>query len=157
MNRCVDSRAYLASIFNKNVSTTTMGTAFDYVIVGGGTSGAELLQCCFSAKRKLIRSKGCVLASRLSTYLPQSSILVIEAGLEQDPRVKPSLGLVGQPAREIKWVFPSAPQKALGDKTTDFTQGKILGGTSSINHQVWSRGAYGDLYVFFVEPPYSPR
>lgn len=102
----------------------------------------------FSWSRKLIRTVGCVLASRLSAYLPQCSILVIEAGFEQDPRVKPSLGLVGQPAKEIKWVFPSAPQKAVGNKTTDFTQGKILGGTSSINHQVWSRGAYGDLYVF---------
>jgi len=156
MDRCLHSRAYLASILCKNISTTTMGTAFDYVIVGGGTAGVELLQCCFSAKRKLIRIVGCVLASRLSSYLPHSSILVIEAGLDQDPRVKPSLGLVGQPAREIKWVFPSAPQKALGDKTTDFTQGKILGGTSSINHQVWSRGAFGDLYVFFVQPPSLP-
>lgn len=107
-----------------------------------------------SRKMQADQNVGCVLASRLSHYLPESSILVIEAGLEQDPRVKPTLGLVGQPAKEIKWVFPSAPQKAIGDKTTDFTQGKILGGTSSINHQVWSRGAYGDLYVSFGKPPY---
>lgn len=109
----------------------------------------------YFANRNLIRTVGCVLASRLSAYLPQCSILIIEAGLEQDPRVKPSLGLVGQPAKEIKWVFPSAPQKAVGNKTTDFTQGKILGGTSSINHQVWSRGAYGDLYVFPSSYPLS--
>jgi len=92
--------------------------------------------------------KGCVLASRLSEYLPDASILLVEAGVEQDPRVKPTLGLTGQAANEIKWNIQSAPQSAVGNKTIDLVQGKVLGGTSGINHQVWSRGAAGDLYVF---------
>ena len=54
MNRCHHFGAYLASILRKNKSTMTMDTAFDYVIVGGGTAGTGLLQYCFSGKHKLI-------------------------------------------------------------------------------------------------------
>lgn len=47
------------------MTTTQLSTsevnAFDYIVVGGGTAG-------------------CVLASRLSEYLPQKKILLIEAG-----------------------------------------------------------------------------
>lgn len=37
------------------------GAQFDYIIVGGGTAG-------------------CIIASRLSSYLPQRRILLVEAG-----------------------------------------------------------------------------
>jgi choline dehydrogenase-like flavoprotein len=91
-----------------------------------------------------VQFTGCVLASRLSTYLPGSSILLIEAGPEENPLIRPSLGLVGQAAHEIKWNIQSAPQRAVNDKVLDLTQGKALGGTSAINHQVWIRGAAAD-------------
>lgn len=44
----------------------TESTAVDYIIVGGGLSG-------------------CALASRLRRSLPNSSILVLEAGQDPDP------------------------------------------------------------------------
>lgn len=44
-----------------NVLPTGNAGRFDYIIVGGGTAG-------------------CVIASRLSAYLPQRRILMIEAG-----------------------------------------------------------------------------
>jgi choline dehydrogenase-like flavoprotein len=52
--------------------------------------------------------------------------------------------LVGQAAHEIKWNIQSAPQRAVNNKVLDLTQGKALGGTSAINHQVWIRGAAAD-------------
>ncbi|KAJ5738515.1 hypothetical protein N7493_001670 [Penicillium malachiteum] len=102
-----------------------MAETYDYIIVGGGTAG-------------------CVLASRLSSYKPQSTILLIEAGPESDPRVRPSLGLVGQAANEIKWNFQSTPQDTINGMLLDLTQGKALGCTSAINHQVLIRGAAED-------------
>jgi choline dehydrogenase len=86
-----------------------------------------------------------VLASRLSSYCPQSSILVIEAGPEKDPRITPTLGLSGVDADEIKWKFQTVPQKGLDDKILNLVQGKILGGSSAVNFQFWTRGAAGDL------------
>ncbi|KAJ5087587.1 hypothetical protein N7456_011203 [Penicillium angulare] len=102
-----------------------MAAIYDYIIAGGGTAG-------------------CVLASRLSSYKPESSILLVEAGPKDDSRIRPSLGLVGQAANEIKWKIQSAPQDAMNGKTLDLVQGKALGGTSAINHQVWIRGAAED-------------
>lgn len=58
--------------------------------------------------------------------------------------MKPSLGLIGAPANEIKWNIQTALQKAVDNKVVDLVQGKILGGTSAINHQVWIRGAVAD-------------
>ncbi|KAH8698370.1 hypothetical protein BGW36DRAFT_396168 [Talaromyces proteolyticus] len=109
-----------------------MAASFDFIIVGGGTAG-------------------CVLASRLSEYLPESSILLIEAGVKDDPRIRPALGLTGQAANEIKWNIQSVPQRAVGNKTIDLVQGKVLGGTSAINHQLWSRGSAGDFDQWAAE------
>ncbi|KAG4437105.1 hypothetical protein IFR05_007403 [Cadophora sp. M221] len=101
-----------------------MGSStFDYVIVGGGVAG-------------------CVLASRLSSSLPAKSILLIEAGLENaDDRVAPSIGVAISDTTDIQWNHKSVPQKGLNNSIIDQTQGKVLGGSSAINYQAWTRGS----------------
>lgn len=70
-------------------------STFDYIIVGGGVAG-------------------CVLASRLSSSLPDKSILLIEAGPENaDGRVAPSIGVAISDTTDIQWNHKSIPQKGL--------------------------------------------
>ncbi|KAL5383688.1 hypothetical protein DPSP01_005793 [Paraphaeosphaeria sporulosa] len=90
---------------------------FDYVIVGAGTSGL-------------------VLPSRLSED-PSITVAVIEAGgnAENDPRVA-MLGLfTSAVGSELDWGFEGTPQSALNGRRISQAQGKLLGGSGSINAQ----------------------
>ncbi|ROW11583.1 hypothetical protein VMCG_01317 [Cytospora schulzeri] len=96
-----------------------MSSSFDFVIIGGGTSGL-------------------VIAARLSE-IHHFRILVLEAGGDHtnDPRVKtPALwaSLLGS---EADWCFNTEPQAGLNDRSVTVNQGKALGGSSAINAQVF--------------------
>ncbi|KAI9740147.1 MAG: hypothetical protein M1834_004725 [Cirrosporium novae-zelandiae] len=101
---------------------------FDYVIVGGGTAG-------------------CVLASRLSSSMPDASILLIEAGPRHDSRTLPGVGgyvpTCGD--KTLEWENMSTPQAALGGSSIPLPGGKILGGSSAINYTAWTRGPSVDF------------
>ncbi|KAH6722993.1 glucose dehydrogenase [Leptodontidium sp. MPI-SDFR-AT-0119] len=102
-------------------------STFDYIIVGGGVAG-------------------CVLASRLSSSLPDKSILLIEAGPENaDGRVAPSIGVAISDTTDIQWNHKSIPQKGLDNNIINQTQGKVLGGSSAINYQAWTRGSASEF------------
>jgi hypothetical protein len=45
----------------------------------------------------------------------------------------------------IEWDHLSVPQNALNGKTVSQVQGKIMGGSSAINVQAWTRGPSIDL------------
>jgi choline dehydrogenase-like flavoprotein len=92
-----------------------------------------------------------VLASRLSSYFPSKSILVIEAGPESDPRVEPTLGLLASDPKNILWNHRSVSQPHVGGKTVGQPQGKILGGSSAVNYQTWTRGAAAELDLWAEE------
>ncbi|TAQ84164.1 hypothetical protein B7494_g7517 [Chlorociboria aeruginascens] len=88
---------------------------FDYVIVGGGTAG-------------------CVIASRLSEYLPHKKILMIEAGPSDfnDDRVlklKDWLALLGG---ELDYGYVTTEQPN-GNSYIRHSRAKVLGGCSSHN------------------------
>jgi choline dehydrogenase len=95
---------------------------FDYIVVGAG-------------------SAGCVLADRL-TENGRYSVLLLEAGGRD---LHPYIHMPGAVGRMItgthfNWSFLTAPQRHLNNRRMFLPQGKGLGGSSSINGMIYSRG-----------------
>ena len=107
---------------------STRGTddAFDYVIVGAG-------------------SAGCVLAARLSED-PSVSVCLLEAGAsDKSFLIHVPIGLaVLVPWPVHNWSFRTTPQPGLGGRRGYQPRGKTLGGSSSINAMVYTRGHRSD-------------
>jgi choline dehydrogenase-like flavoprotein len=95
---------------------------FDYIIVGGGSSG-------------------CVLAGRLSEN-PQVSVCLLEAGGTGDGwKVEvPCAAVISIPTKINNWAVETVPQKGLNGRKGYQPRGKCLGGSSAINAMVYIRG-----------------
>ena len=104
-----------------------MAEAFDYVIVGAG-------------------SAGCVLANRL-TEDGKASVLLLEAGpRDTDPWIHIPLGY-GTLFKKasVNWSYWSEPEPQLNGRKIFTPRGKVLGGSSSINGLVYTRGQPEDF------------
>lgn len=105
---------------------TITETRFTYVIVGAG-------------------SAGCVLANRLSED-PANRVCLIEAGpTDRNPLIHVPLGvmrLINHP--RLNWNFATTPQAHAANRTISIPRGKTLGGSSSINGMVYTRGHPSD-------------
>lgn len=93
----------------------------DYIIVGGG-------------------SAGCTLAGRLSED-PAVSVLLIEAGgSDRHPFFAMPAGFAKMTKGIASWGYSTVPQRHLGGRVLWYTQAKVIGGGSSINAQIYTRG-----------------
>ncbi|KAI0730887.1 alcohol oxidase [Earliella scabrosa] len=101
-------------------------TTYDYIIVGAGAAGG-------------------VLANRLSENRA-SKVLLIEAGSSdyananiQIPWLAPVLT-----GSTFDWNYTTTPQTALNNRQVGYARGKVLGGSTSINYMIYTRGPKDD-------------
>jgi choline dehydrogenase len=109
---------------------------FDYIIVGGGSAGS-------------------VLANRL-TEDPHTRVLVLEAG-RSDWRIDPFIHMpaaltfpIG--SRFYDWRYESEPEPFMHGRRIYHARGKVLGGSSSINGQIFQRGNPLDFERWAADP-----
>ena len=95
--------------------------SYDYIITGAGPAG-------------------CVLANRLSED-PTVKVLLLEAGGgDWNPLFKMPAGFAKMTKGVASWGWSTVPQKHMNNRVLRFTQAKVIGGGSTINAQLYTRG-----------------
>lgn len=102
-----------------------MALGFDYVIVGGG-------------------SAGCVLAARLSEDAAARVCLIEAGGRDTNPLIHMPVGFARMTTGPLTWGLTTAPQRHANMREIPYAQARVLGGGSSINAEVFTRGHPSD-------------
>lgn len=98
---------------------------YDYIIVGGG-------------------SAGCVLANRL-TEDRETRVLLLEAGgRDTNPYIHMPVGFAKMTTGPLTWGLVTTPQKHANNREIAYAQARVIGGGSSINAEVYTRGHPSD-------------
>ena len=98
----------------------------DYVVVGAG-------------------SAGCVLAARLSEDRDCQVLLIEAGGPDRAAQISVPAAFPKLFGTDFDWAFSTSEQPGLEDREIFFPRGKTLGGSSSINAQIWTRGHPADF------------
>jgi choline dehydrogenase len=94
---------------------------FDYIVIGAGAAG-------------------CAVASRL-TEDPNTTVLLLEAGgRDSSFLVHIPVGFTKLSGPRYNWGFETVEQSELGNRTMWYPQGRLLGGSTSINAMIYIRG-----------------
>ena len=100
----------------------TLPEKCDYLIVGSGAAGA-------------------IVAARLSENLDASVILLEAGGKNNSPLLRvPGLGFAAANHPKYNWGFEAEPSPAMDNRKLIWLQGRVLGGSSSINGMIYTRG-----------------
>lgn len=104
-----------------------MADCFDYVIVGSGPAGS-------------------VLANRL-TEDRRTTVCVLEAGMaDTHPFIRIPAGFVKLlTSPRMMWQFVAEPGAAIGGRAIALPQGRVVGGSSSVNGLAYTRGQAEDF------------
>ena len=100
----------------------TLTEKCDYLIVGSGAAGA-------------------IVAARLSENL-DASVILLEAGGKNTSLLLrvPGLGFAAANHPKYNWGFEAEPSPAMDNRKLIWLQGRVLGGSSSINGMIYTRG-----------------
>ena len=106
--------------------------SYDYIITGAGPAG-------------------CVLANRLSED-PEVTVLLLEAGGgDGNPLFHMPAGFAKMTKGVASWGWSTVPQKHMNNRVLRFTQAKVIGGGSTINAQIYTRGNAADYDLWASE------
>ncbi|PNP82867.1 hypothetical protein FNYG_03744 [Fusarium nygamai] len=121
----------VSSIIARQDHESTLNSTYDFIIVGGGTTGL-------------------ILADRLSES-GDEKVLVLEAGPDPNVAMHQAPGAVEYIAgTAIDWNFYTEPQEGLDGRKLAYHRGRGLGGSSILNGLYYGRGS-ANVYDHWVE------
>ena len=105
---------------------------YDYIITGAGPAG-------------------CVLANRLTEDADVKVLLLEAGGSDWNPLFHMPAGFAKMTKGVASWGWETVPQKHMKGRVLRYTQAKVIGGGSSINAQLYTRGNAADYDLWANE------